>query len=144
MKTPDKSELDGLVKQMVKKAGLDSPSPNFTDKVLAEIGKIEVRSPALVYKPLITNGFWVLLAVAIACLILYAILGEPEVEFQWFSMVSRNRFPIPELFEIFYQWSAPSSLLYGLLAIVVFVFLQVYLVGKSGDRLYTLDGGSQG
>ncbi len=139
MKTRKEEVWDGLIKKMVEEAGLDSPSSNFTDKVLAEIGKVESRSPVLIYKPLISKEFWIFLAVVILSLVAYTVWGKAELQPQWLSMISWDRLTRPDFFRTFYQWSAPNSLIYGIAAIFSFVFLHVYLVRNSWDKFYKLN-----
>ena len=70
MKSNEDNHLEKLVEHMMKESSLESPSPDFTQRVMAEILATE-KSKALVYKPVISKKAWFIILGGILILGVY-------------------------------------------------------------------------
>ena len=79
MKENEDKNMEQYVHAVIKETPLESPSPDFTAKVMASVLAPD-RSKATVYKPLISKTGWVLIfGGIIATLVYYIINGGAQV-----------------------------------------------------------------
>lgn len=109
-------EDDKKLKQLVKESGLQSPSDDFTDKVMKKIRDIPER---MEYKPLIGRiGRLSILIVVLSVIAISIIYSEPS------GFLSEGNLKLP-------AWDLPGiklpelSISTGLLAVLLAVFLLV-------------------
>ncbi len=85
MKANEDKNMEQYVRMVIKEMPLESPSHDFTAKVIANVLAIE-KSKATVYKPLISKTGWILIFGGIIAAIGYFILnGGTPVESQAWS-----------------------------------------------------------
>jgi hypothetical protein len=87
MKENEDKNIEQYVQAVIKETPLESPSPDFTTKVMASVFALD-KSKATVYKPLISKKGWGLIFVGIiATLVYYLINGRAPVEGQpwWYG-----------------------------------------------------------
>jgi len=79
MKENEDKNMEQYVRAVIKETPLESPSHDFTAKVMANVLAVD-KSKATVYKPLISKTGWVLIFGGIIATLLYFILnGSAQV-----------------------------------------------------------------
>ena len=89
MKEQEAKELENLVAKAMQKATLETPSFQFTDKVMAAVNSTQ-QSATVSYRPLIPKYMWVAIATAIVGITVYlwfliqpTPLNLPELSFDF-------------------------------------------------------------
>ncbi|WP_074408726.1 MULTISPECIES: hypothetical protein [Aquimarina] len=124
------------IKNLVKEAGLETPSVNFLKNVMdqVELSAIEV-SPT--YKPLISKKVWFMVGVATAMLLCTipflseskeSILGT--IDFSFFNKIS---FKNPFSGFTFYK-----TTIYGVLFLALLFLIQITILKRRIDRRFSL------
>jgi hypothetical protein len=91
MKENENKNMEQYVHKAIKETPLESPSYDFTAKVMATVVAVD-KSKATVYKPLISKTGWVLIFGGIIAAIGYFILnGDTPVEGQAWSFGHRAK-----------------------------------------------------
>lgn len=75
MKENENKELERLVDKAMKNMPLETPSFDFTDRVMAQTAIIP-KKVSIAYKPLLPKAFWILLLAGIAVLLGYAYFAQ--------------------------------------------------------------------
>ncbi|MBT8182185.1 MAG: hypothetical protein KJO53_11415, partial [Eudoraea sp.] len=76
-------QLDDFVKKVVKSAGLESPSDDFTQSIMSKIAAQNEKSMVTRYKPLISKTSWLVLAGIAIFLSVYIIFGNSDLNVSW-------------------------------------------------------------
>lgn len=113
---------------IIKRNGLESPSLNFTDRVMREIEK---SSAAVVHRPIIGRKAWMFICFCLAALI-FVVLSTPSKETPMSMYVDRAMSKVDGLF----NFDLPGILGSPLFAISVFalsslLFLDYFLRNRS-------------
>lgn len=74
MKENEDKNMEQFVQRIMKEAPLESPSYNFTSKVMANVLAID-KSKATIYKPLISRKGWFFIFAGIIAVLLYFLLS---------------------------------------------------------------------
>ena len=69
MKESDKN-IEQLIEKMMAEEKLQSPSIDFTSKIMAKVELLEEKK-IKVYKPLISKSVWIFIGLAVAALVIY-------------------------------------------------------------------------
>jgi hypothetical protein len=127
----DDQKLEAMIERLVQDDILESPSLDFTEKVMHKIQALETSSSTL-YKPLISRNTWLLIAFLFMSLVAYIILNANPSEGQWLSFVE-----VPELnFDLFdhFKVDLSASLKYGALLLTVLIGVQITVIKTYFDR----------
>ncbi|WP_053991788.1 hypothetical protein [Mangrovimonas sp. TPBH4] len=126
MKTEKDKELEQLVQKFMENSQKESPSFEFTSKVMEEIEQLsEVKR--ITYKPLVPKAVWWMLSVGLGLLVLYIALGAPAQGEGWSSYISLEQIKIP-------KWNAFSGIkfsqttMYGMVMLALMVMVQIPLL----------------
>lgn len=126
------SDIDNLIKNMLKEQGLESPSNGFTDKVMQTILEMDVK-PAP-YKPLIPK--YVLAAVFSGAIlfILFLLRFNLPAAGNNFTYVYKvlNGLPIFN-----FNLAIPSQISYIITSALILLMIQVLLIGKIYRKTHT-------
>lgn len=124
---------DLAIKSMFEEAGVENPSAGFTDNI---IKKIETQSAAsvFVYKPVISNNTWKILAFLFSSLILFIVLTSPSAGAGQSVQLFKNIFNIDfsVITDIVQKMSFSFDLSpifkISLLALMVFSFVNLLII----------------
>jgi hypothetical protein len=110
--------LDNLMKDSL----LESPSPDFTSKVMLRVQATKTES-ATIYKPLLSKSFWITLLLCFTGLFIFLINNE--------SIASKSRFQFPD-FSLSYTNAFEFSRItvYAVVFSTVFFLIQISLLNK--------------
>lgn len=68
---------DPFIKSIFDEAGIAQPSGNFTKQIISAI-KSQSKESAFVYKPIISNNAWLVMAFLVGSLFVYLLFGNVE------------------------------------------------------------------
>ena|SRR6218665_269088 len=134
MKESDKN-IGQLIENMMAEDKLQSPSFDFTSKIMAEVHVLEEKK-LKAYKPLISKPIWILIGLAVATLVIYVSL---------FS-VSQNDLEIEEIGKLysgkisntFSGIHFSKNILYAILIVPIMILVQVGILKNYFDKKYQL------
>lgn len=125
MKENDSKYLDQIAKKVIKEYSLESPSADFTSKVMFEIEGVK-QSSVTTYKPLITKTGWILICTgffAVICLVLF--YGNTENTGSWLGEINLNRLFENKLRSLFSNINLPKTLIYPMVFLTALIWIQL-------------------
>lgn len=131
MKESDKN-MEQLIDKMMAEKKLQSPSIDFTSKIMAEVLVLEQRK-LKAYKPLISKPVWIFIGIAIVALVIYL---------SFFS-VSENNLEIGKVYtdKITTAFSGihfSKNIMYAVLIVPFMILIQVGVLKNYFDKKYQL------
>jgi|SRR6185437_933043 hypothetical protein len=127
MKENEDKNIRQFVDRVMKETSLESPSYNFTSKVMANVLAVN-KSKATTYKPLISRKGWILIFAGIIAVLLYLLLSDSTqaANHSWLIDFSGKNF-IPTLNSSnLFQFSRLT--INVVVAATVLVFIQIVLL----------------
>ena len=110
---------------------LESPSVDFTEKVMDKVYAIEASS-ATIYKPLISKRTWVLIGMIFLSLVVYIVLNGNSPESQWLTDLELPSYELNLLENLNFQFS--KTLSYGAIFLAVMIGVQMTVLKSYFDR----------
>ncbi|MBW1657542.1 hypothetical protein [Flavobacterium quisquiliarum] len=134
MKESDKN-IEQLIEKMMAEDKLQSPSIDFTSKIMAEVHVLEEKK-LKAYKPLISKPVWISIGLAIVILVIYISL---------FS-VSQNDFEIEKVGKLYSDKISNTfsgihfskNTLYAILIVPFMILVQIGILKNYFDKKYQL------
>jgi hypothetical protein len=134
MRESDKN-IEQLIEKMMAEEKLQSPSIDFTSKIMANVQILEEKK-LKAYKPLISKPIWILIGLAVAALVIYVSL---------FS-VSETDFKIDEVGNLYSDRMSTAfsgihfskNILYAILIVPIMILVQVGILKNYFDKKYEL------
>jgi hypothetical protein len=135
MRESDKN-IEQLIEKMMAEDKLQSPSVDFTSKIMAEIQILEEKK-LKTYKPLISKPVWISIGLAVAALVLYVSL---------FSVSNNNDFKIDVIGKLYSDRISTAfsgihfskNILYAILIVPIMILVQVGVLKNYFDKKYEL------
>jgi len=127
MKENEDKNIKQFVERLMKETSLESPSYNFTSKVMTNVLAVN-KSKATTYKPLISRKGWILIFAGIIAVLLYLLLSDSTqaANHSWLIDFSGKNF-IPALNSSnLFQFSRLT--INVVVAATVLVFIQIVLL----------------
>lgn len=132
-------QLNDFVKKIVKSAGLDTPSEGFTQNILSKLIAQEEKRTTLKYKPLISKTSWFVLTAFAVFLFAFVIFGNIDLNISWLPDIDQM---VPNKIEFLDSLSPirlPSTLIYGLSGLALFIYVQIFFLKKHLENRYALN-----
>lgn len=129
MKESDK-DIENLIDKMMSETTLDSPSIDFTSKVMAQVLVVE-KSKAMVYKPLISKFTWFVIGLALIALVVY-----PSFFAGTDSNIEIGKAYADKVTALFSGVHFSENVLYALLVIPFMMLIQLGLLKNYFDKKY--------
>lgn len=134
MKESDKN-IEQLIDKMMAEEKLQSPSFDFTSKIMSEVLVLEEKK-LKTYKPLISKSVWIFIGLALLGLVIYVSL---------FS-VSQNNLEIEKMGELYSDKISNTfsgihlskNILYAILIVPFMILVQVGILKNYFDKKYQL------
>jgi len=134
MRESDKN-IEQLIDKMMAEEKLQSPSIDFTSKIMANVQILEEKK-LKTYKPLISKPIWISIGLAVAALVIYVSL---------FS-VSETDFKIDEVGKLYSDKMSTAfsgihfskNILYAILIVPIMILIQVGILKNYFDKKYQL------
>ena len=126
MKANEDKLLEKLMDNVMKDSKLETPSLDFTTKVMSQVLTIK-KSEVYVYKPLIPKYVFIL---AIGCFVTMMYYLEPQPN-SWISSLSNNMY-----YKYFTtsQFNFSEATVYSVVSITLLLFAQIVLLKKYFDN----------
>ncbi|WP_053977432.1 hypothetical protein [Mangrovimonas xylaniphaga] len=126
MKSEHDKELEQLVEKFMENSQTESPSFEFTSKVMQEINQLSV-SKSIAYKPLISKTVWWLLSAGLCALVLYIAFIAPSQSKGLGLTLPLGNLKIPNL-NVFSGIKFSQSTMYGMAMLALMVMVQIPLL----------------
>lgn len=123
------------LKSMLRKKGLEEPSPDFTKLVLARIAPLAVPSGATVYKPLIPKWVWWTMAILVGGLpFVFQDLWTGEHSPSWAFFAKMEQLAEYNTLTRLFKFEVSEVFLYGIVGLTLFLFVQVVILKNYWDK----------
>lgn len=122
MNANENKHMDNLIRKVIEKAPLESPSFDFTAQIMAKLENVK-QSETTVYRPLISKAAWLAIFGAVATLIIYTLNNlQPEATGSYidFSFLANNK-----LVSTFGRMTFSNTVLYAFLSLSIMILIQV-------------------
>ena len=131
MKESDKN-IEKLIDKMMSESTLESPSIDFTSKIMSQVLATEERK-IKAYKPLISKTTWIFIGITLAALTTYTIYSNNDI----------SNFEIAKTYSekasaLFSGIHISKNILYALLVVPFMVLIQIGLLKNYFDKKYEL------
>ena len=134
MKESDKN-IEQLIDKMMAEEKLQSPSFDFTSKIMAEVLVLEEKK-LKAYKPLISKPIWISIGIALALLVIYVSLfsvSESNIEIEQVGKLYSDR-----MSTAFSGIHFSKNILYAILILPVMILVQVGILKNYFDKKYQI------
>ena len=119
------TDIDNLIKNMVKEDGLETPSLDFTNRVMNTIMEIDVK-PAP-YKPLIPKYVLTAIFLGVVLILLFLFTGNSQASGNYSPYVDK----ILNSLQIFhFNLAMPAQISYIITSVLIMLMIQVILIGS--------------
>lgn len=119
------TDIDNLIKNMVKEDGLETPSLDFTNRVMNTIMEIDVK-PAP-YKPLIPKYVLAAIFSGVVLILLFLFTGNSQASGNYSPYVDK----ILNSLQIFhFNLAMPAQISYIITSVLIMLMIQVILIGS--------------
>lgn len=122
MKENANKHIDHFVDKVMKSSKLETPSFDFTAKVMSQI-TVPSKSAVTVYEPLISKTTWGILLVLTAGMVGFSIFSQESTSLGWFDKLD---FSIVS--NLFSGVKISQTTMYSLLMLGVMIFIQIPLL----------------
>ena len=132
-------QLDDFVKKVVKKAGLEAPSDDFTQSIMSKIVAQNEKRMVTRYKPLISKTSWLVLAGIAFFLLGYVIFGNSDLTVSWMPSINEVAIDNIGFMNTLANLQLPNTLVYSLTGLTLFIYVQIFYLKKHMESRYTLN-----
>lgn len=133
MQNLDDKGLEQWTRKIMKETQLDSPGSDFTANVMNQIEAAGALSTESIYRPLISKKYWGLIAVSSLALIVLAFFVKAENSISLFQKFETWGAGIDRI-DIIPSKLFPENMTYGILALLFFLGVQVFLLKQRHTR----------
>jgi len=134
MKANNDKQLDKFVDKLMQENSPESPSPEFTAKLMLQVQATEMEKVA-VYKPLISKRAWFIIFGVIIALTGYFIFNTDVQPVSWLEsldIVTVN----DDIMKMLPAFKFSTITLYAVVLLPVMLFLQITMLKKYFNRQY--------
>ena len=119
MKEHTNKDLEKFVEKVMKSSKLESPSFEFTAKVMSQVTKIS-NSAISVYRPLISKTTWGILLLLTFGIVIFSVFSKDTNTLGWFDTFDLSKIP-----NLFSGIQVSRTVMYSLVMFAVMLFIQV-------------------
>ncbi|MFZ0598905.1 MAG: hypothetical protein WAM46_18105 [Flavobacterium sp.] len=131
MKENDK-ETENLIEKMMAESTLESPSIDFTSKIMSQVLAIE-KSKIKVYKPLISRSAWIFIGMSLIALTSYSIFTNNEISNSAITQLYTDKASA-----LFSGIHFSKNTMYALLIVFSMILIQIGVLKNYFDNKYEL------
>ncbi|MBP1222048.1 hypothetical protein [Flavobacterium sp. 1355] len=131
MKESDKN-IENLIDKMMSESTLESPSVDFTSKIMAQVLVAE-KNKVKIYKPLISKTIWVIIGFSLLALAVYASLFSGTEYNLEIDKSYTERFSA-----LFSGIHLSKNIMYAVLIVPFMILIQIGLLKNYFDKKYEL------
>ena len=130
MKANEDKQLEKLVDDLMKDAGLESPSVDFTSNVMSKV-LASKTSEVTVYKPLISKPVFMVIFGCVLTLFIYLMMNGEKQETGWFSHLKSGLFYTNELPAVF---KVSKIMVYAVVSTTIIFLVQISFLKNYFDK----------
>ncbi len=138
MKRSEDKNWERFVDKAMKEAGLESPSVDFTDKVMKSLELQQVQKSTVVYKPPISRATWIVIVAITAGLLGWTVITGTSLELNWVPTLNEH-ISLSTVWEGLTFPSLNYTSLYSLGAFALFVCVQLLIMKRRFDHRFSLN-----
>lgn len=127
MENNAEKHLDKLSRKIMGKTNLDTPSKDFTSKLLSQIDYIS-NSRAFVYKPPISKPVWLVMAVAVLAITGYSVSNSKGETSNWSKMLNLKNIVSKHFEDLLTDFQFSEISLYAFLMFCGMLYLQILII----------------
>ncbi|KUJ62645.1 hypothetical protein AR687_07375 [Flavobacteriaceae bacterium CRH] len=131
MKENDKN-IEKLIDKMMAENTLESPSFDFTSKIMAQVLEAE-KSKSTVYKPLISKATWIFIAISLIALTVYSVYMNNDI-----SNIEILKLYSDKTNNLFSGVHFSKTILYAILIVPFMILVQIGILKNYFDKKYEL------
>jgi len=131
MKENDK-EIENLIERMMAENTLESPSIDFTSKIMSQVLVAE-KSKIKAYKPLISKSTWIFIGISLVALTAYALYSNNDVANFEIAKTYSDKASV-----LFSGIHISKNVLYALLVVPFMILIQIGVLKNYFDKKYEL------
>ena len=131
MKENDK-EIENLIEKMMAENNLESPSIDFTSKIMSQVLVAE-KSKIKAYKPLISKSTWIFIGISLVALTAYALYSNNDVANFEIAKTYSDKASV-----LFSGIHISKNVLYALLVVPFMILIQIGVLKNYFDKKYEL------
>ncbi|WP_456313809.1 hypothetical protein [Pseudomonas shirazensis] len=131
MKESDKN-IENLIDKMMAEDKLESPSLDFTSKIMANVLALEEKK-LKTYKPLISKPVWFFIGIVVAAIVIYTSFFTVPVNNLEFEKLYTDK-----ITTVFSGIHFSKNILYAVLIVPFMILIQVGLLKNYFDKKYEL------
>ncbi|MFT5254554.1 MAG: hypothetical protein ACI87N_003628 [Flavobacteriales bacterium] len=126
-------QMDNLLKKVIVKASLETPSFDFTAQIMTQL-VAKKQSQSTIYKPLISRTVWITIFVGFAVLIAYSFFGMQQESQNWIR--DFDGLTYSAIFNKFPKITVSKTVLYALVSLSVMILIQVSVLKDYLDKRF--------
>lgn len=130
MKEHTNKDLEKFVDKMMKSSTLETPSFDFTAKVMSQVTSTS-KSAVTVYKPLISKTTWGILLLLAVGMVIYSFFSKDTTSLPWL-----DKLDLSKVSNLFSGIKISNTVMYSLLMFAVMLFIQVPLLKHYYDKRF--------
>ncbi len=130
MKEHTNKDLEKFVEKVMKSSKLESPSFEFTAKVMSQVTKIS-NSSISVYRPLISKTTWGILLLLTFGIVIFSVFSKDTNTLGWFDTFDLSKIP-----NLFSGIQVSRTVMYSLVMFAVMLFIQVPMLKHYFDKRF--------
>ena len=127
MENNAEKHLEQLSRKIMGKSNLESPSKDFTVKLMSHI-KAYSKSKAFVYKPLISKPVWVVLILSLASLLVYSTLFASKETDSPSKLLVWKAYLTEHLGNLFSGFQLSEITFYALILFCGMLYVQIFIL----------------
>jgi hypothetical protein len=132
---PDKN-LEKLIGGIMKEATTESPSPDFTNRVMADVIE-ESKRNVFVYKPLISRTGWFIILTGILGSLIYLYLSGGAAAESASTLLPFKEIQVDQYFSGLHRFVFSTTTVYIVVLATLMIFIQITLLkGYLSKRLH--------
>ncbi|MGO4772701.1 hypothetical protein ACEN2I_13650 [Flavobacterium sp. W22_SRS_FK3] len=131
MKENDK-EIENLIDKMMADDSLQSPSIDFTSKIMSQV-LIAEKSKIKAYKPLISKSTWLFIGICLLALTAYCVYSNNDI-----SNLEIVNIYSDKVSALFLGIHFSKNILYAILIVPFMILIQIGLLKNYFDKKYEL------
>ncbi len=136
MEKDKEKTLNNFTSKIIKEAGFDMPSHNFTETVLAKLEKKASKDKPMVYAPLIPSFVWWVFGCLTLAIFAYVLIANVGFESSWLAASRLNNLASFNLFGKPLATEIPNMYVYGSVVLALLVLIQISLLKMYFNKSY--------
>ncbi len=129
MNESDKN-IENLIDKMMSENTLESPSIDFTSKIMSQVLVIE-KSKIKAYKPLISKSTWIFISICLIALTVYSVYSGSTI-----SNLKIVNLYSDKVSTLFSGIQLSKNILYAILIVPFMILIQIGLLKNYFDKKY--------